>query len=43
MTMERALAAVQKGRKRLAAFDPVDVLAPGPELPPAPGLFDQDA
>ncbi len=43
MTMERALAAVQKGRKRLAAFDPVDVMAPGPELPPAPGLFDQDA
>ena len=41
--LERALGAVQKGRKRLAAIDSVDVVPRDPELPVAPGLFDQDA
>lgn len=43
LTLERALAAVHKGRRRLAAIDPVE---PAPESPPAaatPLLFDQDA
>ncbi|HEY3238684.1 MAG TPA: hypothetical protein VGL92_03885 [Acidimicrobiia bacterium] len=43
VTLERALASVQKGRKRLAAIDPVEIVPPGPELPAAPALFDQDA
>jgi F0F1-type ATP synthase membrane subunit b/b' len=43
VTLERALASVQKGRKRLAAIDPVEIVPPGPELAMAPALFDQDA
>lgn len=43
VTLERALAAVQKGRKRLSAIDPIEVVAEAPELPPATTLFDQDA
>ena len=40
-TLERTLAAVQKGRRRLSAITPGD---PAPELlEPAPKVFDQDA
>lgn len=41
VTLERALAAVQKGRRRLQVIGPLE---PDPEpAPPAPTLFDQDA
>lgn len=41
MTLERTLAAVQKGRRRLQAFTPED---PAPALlEPEPTVFDQDA
>ncbi|MGH9041705.1 MAG: hypothetical protein ACRDZ3_15915 [Acidimicrobiia bacterium] len=43
VTMERALAAVQKGRKRLAAIDPVEVVHEDSALPSPSLLFDQDA